>query len=967
MLLTIYDKAGKKRADVAVNDSSTQSKQVQGDNVLSLSFSYYAYLPLDVNDYTDYLGERYRLTERYTPKQVSEGEWNYDLKLYGVESLLKRFLVLETTDGDANPLFTLTARPHEHVKMIVQAVNAALGVTDWKVGAVEGTELITIDYEGMYCDAALKAIAEKVGGRAEWWVEGTTVNVCRCEHGEPVSLGYGHGLLELERVTGDTAKFYTRLFPIGSSRNIDAERYGSSRLHLPGGQKYIEQGVEEYGIYDHYEQESFSGIYPHRVGTVSGVRSEKRKDDAGKAYTVYYFADAQLDFDPNAYELPGEVKRVSFQSGDLAGMGQGDDHYFEVKYDSKRREFEVITQWPYEEDVQVPGGEIVPRVGDTYILWNIRMPDSYYPAAEEELAAAVERYNREHWQDISVYKAPTDPVWVEETGTELYVGRRVKLESRQYFAAGYRDSRITKISRKVNEPGKMDIEMSDALQTGTMDRLEDGLAGVKHSVHAALGALPEIIGTGDSTRPTDTNLFSARRTVHDFLSRLHADTAHGTKTFADLVRFGEFVDSMLGGKGAGILPDGRGQFDRLEVRGSLSVLDLMINQIQGMESDYSFTEIGKIESVEDLGGHTYRLRIEKRTEFDLMRFEANDVCFSIINTLLTGGSDYYTSWMRVLTTNTQDNSITVVLYPDSEVPGRRNYPPEAGYNVTRRGNAVLPDAGSRNERSQSWMLSSREGRMMFLANVYKPLLEDYNYALTIGRFPELKVLEKLPISKDDVGVMAQTIVAQHVYQYDYNGDVVPSKVDRGTWSAAVANSGAPYRFIQHELRKPSGSEYTLLEQHTVYHLGCKWGCLKDKTVDEPKWNSASWTLLEGDSRMSLQLSLDGSEAFVAGCVDTRISGRLYCGITDITDDVLSLDGSEVEWLRDSGNAPADRLWSPEYVDGNRLAVHIDNGNLHGVGSDFGFGSKQVIFICRVYIPVGAELQKIEQRFGFDIL
>ena len=91
MLLTIYDKAGTKRADVAVNDSSTQSKEVQGDNVLSLSFSYYAFLPLDVNDYTDYLGERYWLTERYTPKQVSDGEWEYNLKLYGIESLIKRF------------------------------------------------------------------------------------------------------------------------------------------------------------------------------------------------------------------------------------------------------------------------------------------------------------------------------------------------------------------------------------------------------------------------------------------------------------------------------------------------------------------------------------------------------------------------------------------------------------------------------------------------------------------------------------------------------------------------------------------------------------------------------------------------------------------------------------------------------------------------------------------------------------
>ena len=62
--------------------------------MLSLSFSHYEHIVLDVNDYTDYLGERYWLTERYTPKQVNEGEWEYDLKLYGVESLIKRFLVL---------------------------------------------------------------------------------------------------------------------------------------------------------------------------------------------------------------------------------------------------------------------------------------------------------------------------------------------------------------------------------------------------------------------------------------------------------------------------------------------------------------------------------------------------------------------------------------------------------------------------------------------------------------------------------------------------------------------------------------------------------------------------------------------------------------------------------------------------------------------------------------------------------
>ena len=46
MLLTIYDKAGAKRADVAASDSSTQSKEVQGDNVLALSFTLMPISPL---------------------------------------------------------------------------------------------------------------------------------------------------------------------------------------------------------------------------------------------------------------------------------------------------------------------------------------------------------------------------------------------------------------------------------------------------------------------------------------------------------------------------------------------------------------------------------------------------------------------------------------------------------------------------------------------------------------------------------------------------------------------------------------------------------------------------------------------------------------------------------------------------------------------------------------------------------
>lgn len=655
MLLTIYDRYGQVRAEVVANDSSTQQKEIQGDNVLTLSFTHYEHVSLDVNDYTDFEGERYWLQEKYTPKQKNESEWSYDLKLYGIESLIKRFLVLETTDGDSEPVFTLTATPREHVAMIVKCINDGMDhTTDWKVGRVDGTELIVIDYEGKYCDEALKEVAEKVKGKAEWWVEGQTVNVCRCEHGEEITLGYGKGLTELECDTSNTDGFYTRLFPIGSTRNIDPEKYGHSRLMLPNGRKYVELHTDEYGIYDRYEKDAFSGIFPRRTGTVSSVRSVDTKDENGNTFTIYYFKDESLNFDPNGYELAGETKRVSFQDGDLEGLGTDDDHYFEVNYDSKTREFEIITIWPYDDGRQLPGGALVPRSGNHYILWNIRMPDEYYPIAEAEFREAVDKFNTEHWQDISVYKAPTDHVWIEDNHADLYVGRRVRLESSKYFPeTGYRSSRITKITRKVNLPSQMDLEISDALQTGALEKVNDSIGEVKSYVRSKAGSLslPDIIRSWDNTLPTDNNLFSARRSQAEHLSKKKNDRAKGKITFEQGASFGKEEDAGIDDKGNAELltllvrellsspkfEDGLAgegwriwleeglshlTVDKLTVRQIMTVFELLIEKIRSVGGQICVSAAnGKIKEVSN-DGSDYFIQFETDHSFvvgDLMR------------------------------------------------------------------------------------------------------------------------------------------------------------------------------------------------------------------------------------------------------------------------------------------------------------------------------------------------------------
>lgn len=431
-----------------------------------------------------------------------------------------------------------------------------------------------------------------------------------------------------------------------------------------------------------------------------------------------------------------------------------------------------------------------------------------------------------------------------------------------------------------------------------------------------------------------------------------------------LLKFGEFIDSMIAGKGAGIFPDGRGQFSRLEVRDALVVMRLIINEIQAMAGDFSFSDAGCIEKVEDLGDDTYKLWMEKRTEYDVTNFTENDIMYSIINNLLTGGTDYYTSWFRCLTKNVNDNTLTVVLYPDSEVPGGKNYPPVAGYNVTRRGNSVLPDEGEVNERAQSWLLSSREGRIMFLANVYKPILEDYNYAISIGKFPNIKALDNLPVTTEDVGVMAKTIVCERLYQYDYNGDVISNKVDRGEWSLTVAQSEQPYRFIQHDRLYPDGQHtFTELEQHTVYHYGCKWGCLVDKTEDEPVWNSPSWSLLEGDKNYHLDFESSNGWQFFIQQVNTDITAVVSYGNRNITNVLMATDGVEVEWLRDTGNIPSDNSWKPTYVDGQKHVIHL---SVVDMGSGWGSEYRKISFICRVFIPVGENFETVENKINIKI-
>ena len=651
MELKIYDKRNRLRTTLVPDSSSTHHEEVGGDDYLSVSLDSQECVTLELNDWTVWEGRKFWCVETYTPKQTGRRKWTYSVKLYGAASLIKQALMLNTEDS---PVFSYTATAREHVALVVKNLNRWMGgITDWKVGKVEATGNIVVDYsEGLYGNDALKKIADEAG--TEWWIEGMTVNVCRCERGDEVTLGYGNGLLSIERDSADNVKFFTRLFPIGSSRNIDAEKYGSSRLLLPSRATYVERNTE-LGIVEHFEQTAFQEIYPRRTGKVSSVRKETKKGDDGKPFDIYYFTDGEMNFDPNEYEIGGLVKRVTFQTGQLAGLGNDEngEHYFEVNYNSATREFELITIWPYDDDTQVPGGVLEPKAGDTYILWNVRMPDEYHPIAEEEYATAVEKYMDEHCLDRSVYKCSTDYVTLKKRGVVPCMGQRVRLESDRFFASGYRESRITVVDQKLERPTEADIEISDVLSQTTQSRMADEIENVRSEVKANAVELPDVIRSWDTTLPTDNNLFSARRSEQEFLSRKRNDRTKGRITFEQGVVFGQEENGRVDGKGnADLLTlvvhellrsanyGGSGMtdngwqigidedllshliVDKITVRRVMNVFELLINKVRSVGGQICVSAAnGKIKTVQEQGDY-WHITFEQENTFvahDLMR------------------------------------------------------------------------------------------------------------------------------------------------------------------------------------------------------------------------------------------------------------------------------------------------------------------------------------------------------------
>lgn len=587
MELKIYDKANNLRLTASPNSSSSVTEEIGGECSVSASFTHTEYVPLDVDDYIELEGVRYKVKSRYRPKQKNTQTYEYSVKFYAPIHDAEDTLML-FQEGGTTSEFSYDGGPREHLQLWIDNMNRRAGGNLWSIGTVITAENKVIDYRNVKCwDAAFgsNGIAATFG--TEMWADGYVINLCKAERGEVVELGYLQGLTNLAQEDNGEVKFFTRLFPLGSTRNIDATKYGYSRLQLPSREIYVDKNVDLYGVKEETEEAAFAEIYPQYVGTVSSVRTEEKTSEEGRKYTVYYFKDNGMNWNPKDYEIPDLDYMLQFQTGELAGRGT--DGSFQAAWHEDTREWEIINVYP-DDTTQIPGDVIIPNPGDKYIPWNFAMPQEYITAAEQAYKQAVDDYLNTYSFDPNKYTGTTDRNYIEKNNTPLRIGWNVRLLSEQYFGStgGYKDTRITKVQRKLNDLFQATITCSDEVGTGWKSSVDNSLNSLRYEVaRQAEEKQIDVLKTSDTKTPSDYNVFSSLRSRAEFVSKKFNDTVIGVLTFLQTQLFREgavfgkdgFAEGLTG-FGAKIDKKGYGEMRGLRLWEFLEVPELRYNRVE---------------------------------------------------------------------------------------------------------------------------------------------------------------------------------------------------------------------------------------------------------------------------------------------------------------------------------------------------------------------------------------------------
>ena len=365
------------------------------------------------------------------------------------------------------------------------------------------------------------------------------------------------------------------------------------RLMLPEDTPYIDlyEGMTDNEAIEKIV--TFDDVFPRMDGVLSDVhtRTEEVENEDGTKETVTYYRykDENLNF-KEEYILEGQELKIQFQSEKLNGMEFGVIFNPEPK-DEERGEqlWEIVLNDNYGR--RLPDDVMYPANGDKYVLlgFDTRYVSTLYISdAEQELKEKTQKYVELIKNNDGTFPVTLKSTWVyENVSSRLYgVGQRVNLIDNTYFENG-RLSRVLGYEINLDYPWDSPIyTIGESASYSRIQELEDKVDALVYKGQTYVGtggsggANIYVIKSNDGTQASDSNVFSALRSLKMFLRKDQEDQTNY------LMKFGEFIDSLVAGKGTGIFPNGRIQTDRIEVRGSMTVMDVIINEIHAMAGDY---------------------------------------------------------------------------------------------------------------------------------------------------------------------------------------------------------------------------------------------------------------------------------------------------------------------------------------------------------------------------------------------
>lgn len=484
--------------DIAVDDNSYRYRAIKGEHALTLYYALAEHIEVPVGAYCVYENETYTLEKPESFKMKHSRSFEYTVIFESPQAKAAKFKFRNPIDRRLK--FNLTAKPKEHLQMFVDNMN--MRDSGWSVGECIDAPEKLISYNHSFCIDALSLQAETF--ETEYEIDGKRVSLRKVEYNKdnplPLSYGRGNGFKpNIGRSNFEDGVAIEVLFTEGGTDNINPSTYGSAELLLPKSQTIRYDGAHFEGEegFDASAARTYitdadgysvrradktpttnaedsldcSAIYPHRKGTVSGVVVE----DADKHF--YDFIDESIPaaLNYNDYLIEGETMTVIFQSGMLAGS----DKQFEVKYiheakDGKAaRRFEIV---PQEIDGEtMPGGNYIPREGDTYAVFNCMLPDAYIcdnstkSGASWDMFREAVRYLYEHEEVRFSFTGELDGIWAkkdwENIGGRIKLGGYVRFSNEQFQPEPVL-VRIVGIKDYINNPHSPEIELSNSTVGG---------------------------------------------------------------------------------------------------------------------------------------------------------------------------------------------------------------------------------------------------------------------------------------------------------------------------------------------------------------------------------------------------------------------------------------------------------------------------------------------------------------------